>query len=41
MSVNDHLCNDETVIFSQRILLGEIVMDDIVRAIEIYSNAEK
>lgn len=41
--VNDHLCNEETVIFSQRILLGEKSdMDDIVRAIEkIYSNAEK
>ena len=41
--VNDRICNEETVGFVQRMLLGEKSdMDDIVNAIEkIHENAEK
>jgi len=41
--VNDHLCNEETVAFGQRMLLGDKSdMDDIVKAIEkVYNNADK
>lgn len=41
--VNDTICNDETVAFGQRMLLGDKSdMDDIVKAIDkVYSNAGK